>query len=220
MTMFQSTWLRWSALAGMLGGGAFVLALLGSTLLNDNAYPGPYSPVALLLSALILPALLLMIGGLAGLQARRLGGAGAPGAIAFTGALTGLILLFLGFGGQLIEMTGGAPVNGAWNLFITGLFGMVLGMAGFAAAGWRAGLLPRWNALPVLGGGLAAVAMLFFSIWGYDLMTEDQRTLLNVIALSGLVVFMAGWMMIHHRLWASAGHTRPGEVSRSDVVAG
>jgi hypothetical protein len=218
--MFQSTWLRWSALAGMLGGGAFVLAFLGSTLLNDNAYPGPYSPVALLVSALILPALLLMIGGLSGLQARRLGGAGAPGGIAFAVALAGLILLFLGFGGQLIEMTGGAPVDGAWNLFITGLFGMVLGTAGFAAAGWRAGLLPRWNALPVLAGGLAAVAILVFSIGGYDLMTEDQRNLLNVIALSGLVVFMAGWIMIHRRLWVSVGNTRPGEVSRSDVVAG
>ncbi|HEX6606715.1 MAG TPA: hypothetical protein VF276_07365, partial [Chloroflexia bacterium] len=111
--MFQSTWLRWSALAGMLGGGAFVLAFLGSTLINDNTYPGPYSPVALLVSALILPALLLMIGGLTGLQARRLGGSGAPGGIAFAVTLAGLILLFLGFGGQLIEMTGGSPVNGA-----------------------------------------------------------------------------------------------------------
>ncbi|HEX6606949.1 MAG TPA: hypothetical protein VF276_08560, partial [Chloroflexia bacterium] len=96
----------------------------------------------------------------------------------------------------------------------------VLGTAGFAAAGWRAGLLPRWNALPVLGGGLAAIAMLLLSIGGYDLMTEDQRNLLNLIALSGLVVFMAGWIMIHHRLWALVGNPRPGAVSRSDVVAG
>jgi hypothetical protein len=204
----------------MLGGGAFVLALLGSTLLNDNTYPGPYSLVALLLSASVLPAILLMIGGLAGLQARRLGGAGAPGGSAFAVALAGLILLFLGFGGQLIEMTGGSPVSGAWNLFITGLFGLILGMVGFAAAGWRAGLLPRRHALPVLGGGLAATAMLLLSIGGYDLLTEDQRNLLNLIALTGLVVFMAGWVAIHHRLWASVGNTHPGEISRSNVVAG
>lgn len=218
--MLGSTWTRWSGLAGMLGGGAFVLALLGSTLINDNTNSGTASPVALLLSALVLPAILLMIGGLAGLQARRLGGAGAPGAIAFAVALTGLILLFLGLGGQLIEMTGGSPVSGAWNLFITGLFGLVLGMMGFAAAGWRAGLLPRRHALPVLGGGLAATAMLLLSIGGYDLMTEDQRNLLNVIAFSGLVVFIAGWVAIHHRLWASVGNTRPGEISGSNAVAG
>jgi len=218
--MFQSTWTRWSGLAGMLGGGAFVLALLGSILINDNTNPGTDNPVALVLSALVLPAILLMIGGLTGLQARRLGGAGAPGGIAFAVALIGLILLFLGFGGQLIEMAGGSPVSGAWNLFITGLFGLVLGMMGFAAAGWRAGLLPRRHALPVLGGGLAATAMLLLSIGGYDLMTEDQRNLLNVIALSGLVVFMAGWVAIHHRLWASVGNTRPGEISRSNAAAG
>jgi hypothetical protein len=218
--MFQSTWLRWSGLAGMLGGGAFVLALLGSTLANDNTYPGPYSPGAVLLSASILPALLLMIGGLAGLQARRLGGAGAPGAIAFTVALTGLILLFLGFGGQLIEMMGWSKMSGAWNAFIIGLLGMVLGTGGFAAAGWRAGLLARWSALPVLGGGLVGVAMLLLTTAGYDLMTEDQRNLANVIALSGLVVFMLGWMAMHHRLWTVAVTTRPGEVSRSGAVAG
>jgi hypothetical protein len=218
--MFQSTWTRWSGPAGMLGGGAFVLALLGSILNNDNTNSGTASPVALLLSALVLPAILLMIGGLAGLQARRLGGTGAPGAIGFAVALTGLILLFLGLGGQLIEITGGSPVSGAWNLFITGLFGLVLGMMGFAAAGWRAGLLARRHALPVLGGGLAATAMLLLSIGGYDLLTADQRNLLNVIALSGLVVFMAGWVAIHYRLWTSVGNTRPGEISGPNVVAG
>jgi hypothetical protein len=218
--MFGSIWTRWSGLAGMLGGAGFLLALLGSFFTSDNTYPYTYDAADLLVSAVGLAAILLMIGGVIGLQARRMGGGGVPAGIAFAGAFAGLIMLFLGLGGLLGEMAGWFQVNGAWDLSMIGLITLFLGTVGFAVAGWRSGMLPRWSALLVIAGGLGTALMLLLSVGGYDLMIEAQRNLLGLFALGGFVVFMAGWVAIHYRLWVTSSGVRPVETPRPNPVAG
>lgn len=145
--MSSSNWVRWSGLAGVLGGALWALWYLGVSLVGGAGY-GTYNR--------LMPLVLLLLAvGLLGLHAAQNKSHGGIGRAGFVVALVGLLAMIAGnvadFWVFAEEGYGpSSPKHSAWMLFGLGLFAFYVGTVLFGVGTLRAGLLPRLGALLLL----------------------------------------------------------------------
>ncbi len=172
---------RWSGLAAVVGGVAWILAwtILGAM---PVAPPGGHregwesfnlwSGVALMLTMIGLTGAYLR-------QVRRIGGIGHAG---FVLPWTGTALMGAGRLGQLVE------IGGAWILVILGAFALTIGVVLFGIATLRAKVLPSAAGLLLSAAGL----MLFL------VDPENRRALLAL-------PYGIAWLWLGYALWFGRG---------------
>ena len=129
---------RWSGLAAMLGGAAWLVLGLSNVFGYLQAIPGR-EDVALLVLALVLTA-----AGLAGLHALQKESYGLLGRAGFYIALVSLAARALG---AVAFLLGSSALE--W-ISLPGTIGMLLGFVVYGLATVRAGVLPRWYGLTLI----------------------------------------------------------------------
>ena len=143
----SSNWLRWSGLAGELGGALWALWYVGVSLVGSAGY-GTYNR--------LMPLVLLLLAvGLLGLHAAQNGSHGGIGRAGFMVTLVGLLAMIAGNVAEFWVFTEEAYGTSslrdtAWMVFGLGLFAFYLGSVLFGIATLRARILPRLGALLLL----------------------------------------------------------------------
>ncbi len=89
-----------------------------------------------------------------------------------------------------------SPWNIGWGMFLLGLLVLYVGTVLFGIATWRAGLLPRPGALPLIGwfpaGILAALVLVPLGLRGDAVLP---------VVMAGLLG--AGWAILGYALWSN-----------------
>ena len=187
--MLSSNWLRWSGLAGVLGGVLWALWYVGVSLVGGAGY-GTYNR--------LMPLVLLLLAvGLLGLHAAQNGSHGGIGRAGFMVALGGLLVMTAGnvadFWVFAEEGYGPASLkHSAWMLFGLGLLAFYVGTVLFGAGTLRAGVLPRSGALLLLVWfplGFVASGLLQFAG------VPEALAFSGMTGLCGL-----GWAILGHAL--------------------
>ena len=195
MTMIATRTPRWTGLAAMLGGLAWIGFWSLHTLAHgpDNPAPTTYTVLGhtaddwgtLMLRTATIPLIVGLLG-LTHRYGRRLGRLGFVGAVV---ALVGLLML----------LAAGLGISG-WMLYMLGAAVTSVGLILFGLAALRGGVLPWWRrGLPLLMGGLPPLI---------DVVRQPGSPLLEQSDLVGYlllerygVVFGVGWLLLGYTLW-------------------
>ena len=152
--MASSNLIRWAAFGALLSGVAWIAAGLLSL-----AYPQPpsgssYSLVNYLGTAAISIAYLGVLMGLVGIHLRQSDSYGMMGKIGFYLAFIGAALAFVGQATSAIIPSKGA-LNWLFNnpgfLFLVALLLFVVGLVMLGISTLRAGVMPRWSGIALIG---------------------------------------------------------------------
>lgn len=169
---------RWSGLAGMLGGALWVLKAVGD---GSGAFTGPNNVAEV--SFFIVP--LLLLAGLAGLYARYVEYMARVGRAGFIQGFLGLAFLAAGF---VASFSFG--VEGAERILSFGFLILTLGLVLLGFDTLKTEPLPRWNFLPLTMGVLIPL-----SVVAGDLVWLR-------VAISAL--FGLAWTLLGYLLWSKA----------------
>jgi hypothetical protein len=170
----------WAAIAG---GILWLLVFFMSVTVSEAGAVG----MALLLIATAV--LLVALTGLSAFQARRY-----PRLVwaAFLLPAVGAIVSIVGVVGM--ATVGDRPYLGAqsaWEVWIVGVAGMLIGSGLFAIATWRVNALPRIGALILAAGAVTVVPVLAGVSGGF--VSDDAGRGLSVLAMMG---FGGGWILL------------------------
>ena len=190
---------RWSGPAAILGGSLWAATAL-AWIQPDADYAGPTSgPGGLyaVTNALFSPAALLLLVGLVGLQARRVGGSGWLAKLGFVLASCGAALIVAT--NILAGWLHLPPWWWSWWYVVTpGGSLLFAGLVFFGIATVRANGLARWRELPLVLGLLG---------WSTFYLPGSYRDLPTVAAW---VSFGLGWVLLGAVLWSGTpGETEP-----------
>ena len=182
--MRSTTLIRWGGLTSMVAGVLWIGAVILMALRPAGVPGGPHRDTGDLVVVMSL-SLVLMLGGLAALQARRAGGAGWFGKAGFTLPYLGAAVMFV----SGIGLASGLGIP--WAMVVLGAFMVAIGLVLFGVAALQARVVPPAPALLLIGG---ALALLLFN-------TEDWRAWLAL-------PFGAAWAWLGYVL-ATGGGPQP-----------
>ncbi len=203
--MGSGTWVRRSGLLAMLGGALWMVSW------TSNAFTADGTRAVMGLSergwrTVLNPALLFLMAGLAGLQARQPG----RGKAQKTGFITGVIGLVLMIVGNVAEFWVLEPADHrGWHTFLTGVVILGMGSLLFGLAALRVGILPR------LGTWLL---ILWFPVglFGLLLRTVGLPRLVEFLAGTGFFLFFGlSWILLGYALWSEKNERQPGTVTEA-----
>ena len=197
--MTSSNWVRWSGLAGMVGGVVWALWYVGAYFVGwggpASAQYGAYETYNSLMPAV----LLLLLAGLAGAHALQRKHSGWLGGVGYILASTGLLVMIARNVAEfwiLTEESYGTSSlrNSAWMAFGLGLLTFYAGSVLFGVATLRAKILPRPGALLLL---LWFPAGLLLSVIVQLLSVPEELSFSGLSGLCGL-----GWAIVGYALWS------------------
>ena len=174
--------LRTAGVAAIVGGTLWLISLVGASTIQ-----GPDGQPWLVLFLFATVALLVAMVGLSGIQGRR-----QPGLV-----WAALVIPIIGGAISMIGVLGMASTGdgpflfgaSAWELWILGTLGLIIGSGLFAVSSLLNGGSSRAGAVLLVVGALAAVP-LFFGIASPIGPTEVG----NIVALLGIFAFASGWV--------------------------
>lgn len=197
--MTRSKWIQLSGWGMAASGFLMMIGYAAQTRPTYNPYNAAAWPIDPLLNAVgiifFTAALILMTAGMAGLLARfreQVSGLGLAGLV--IGIIAGAASTAGAAGLSIFES------GPWWDIFLTGLLGINLGMALFGIDCLRQRLFARWNGLPLMFG----VGFLAFGLTGLEPFQVDWPI---VVVLIVLLVFALGLGLIGYRLQSEpSGH--------------